>query len=519
MKNLPIGIQTFEKIINDNLLYVDKTEMIYNLITKNSFYFLSRPRRFGKSLLISTLKEIFSGNKELFKDLYIYDKIDWIKYPVIRLDMTNVISGEGNEMFAKSISNMLDQVAKENNVVISEPINYTNAFSKLIIELSKINKVVILIDEYDKPILDHLSDKPIAGANRELLKNLYGILKSHDHLIKFCFLTGVSKFNKVSIFSGLNNLRDITVNRDFSTICGISQSEVEYYFNDRLISIANKSNIPVDLLKQQIKDWYNGYSWDGINTVYNPFSILNFFTDGVFNNYWFSTGTPGFLIETFKNGKYQLSETNNFIATNIFFDSYDVEYMDYRFLLFQTGYLTIKSYDVEFNEYILDYPNKEVKDAFLTYIATLFIDKSPNDINAANKRMQKYLFYNDIPNFIQTVKSLIAGIPYQLHLPKEAYYHSLFYLIMQLIGVKMEIEVSTSKGRIDGVIEFEGNIFIIEFKYLPEDKQADEILKNAIEQIKTKKYYEPYLNKNKPVYYFAIALNKDEVKYLIEKSN
>ncbi len=515
MKKLPIGIQTFEKIISEDFLYVDKTEVIFKLISTSGFYFLSRPRRFGKSLLISTLKEIFIGNKELFKGLYIYDKIKWEKYPVIRLDMSSVITSEGKDKFNKSIINMLNFIAQEYKVTIFNPINYTDAFRKLIFELSKINKVVILIDEYDKPIIDYISKPEISNENKDLLRDFYSIIKSFDQYIKFCFLTGVSKFSKVSVFSGLNNLLDITLDAEYSTICGITQTELEEYFSDRITNFASIENISIPDSKLLIKTWYNGYSWDGKTTVYNPFSLLVFFKMNTLDNYWFSTGTPTFLIDKFKESKYKIEEIKNFTVNSLFFDSYNTEIKDYRPLLFQTGYLTIKKYDRANNEYTLGYPNKEVKDAFLSHIASTFIEKEPSDIGYLNNKLRTYLLNNDLEKFFITLKSLIASIPYQLHIPKEAYYHSLFYLIMELVGIKMDLEVSTSQGRIDGVIEFENNIYIIEFKYLADDKNAADLLDSAINQIKTNKYFEPYLNKNKPIKYLAIVLNKETVQYKI----
>ncbi|MFH0734971.1 MAG: AAA family ATPase [bacterium] len=516
MKKLPIGIQTFDEIIRNDYLYVDKTEQIEKLITMGKYYFLSRPRRFGKSLLISTLKEIFSGNKELFKDLYIYDKIDWITYPVIRLDMSNVISSKGKEFFGESIINMLNIIANEYNIIIENPIDYTDAFRKLIYKLSKINKVVVLVDEYDKPIIDYINNKDIASENRDLLKDLYSVLKSSDEYIKFCFLTGVSKFSKVSVFSGLNNLKDITINERYSTICGITQIELENNFNDRLNYLAIKLAVDKETLKQEIKNWYNGYSWDGTNTVYNPFSLLNFFDDGTFKNYWFSSGTPTFLVNKFIESKYKIEEIKSFNTNNLFFDSYNTDIIDYRPLLFQTGYLTIKHYNVGNNDYIIGYPNKEVKDAFLAFITATFIEKAPDEIGYLNNRLYNALLNNDLNIFFTILKSIIAGIPYQLHIPKEAYYHSLFYLIMELMGIDIDMEVSTSKGRIDGVVEFENNIYILEFKYLTDPKNASKLLHEAINQIKTKKYFEPYLKKSKPVKYLAVVINKDSVEYKLD---
>ena len=269
-------------------------------------------------------------------------------------------------------------------------------------------------------------------------------------------------------------------------------------------------------LKQKIKHWYNGYSWDGVNTVYNPFSILNFFADGQFKNYWFSTGTPTYLIEKFKQSKFQISDIKSFNVTDVFFDSYELEKFDFRSLLFQTGYLTITKFNIQEMEYTLGYPNNEVKNAFLVNIAAIYIEQEPGDIGYLNNKLKQAIDVGDIDRFVSIIKSIIAKIPYQLHIKKEAYYHTVFYLIMELMGIDIDMEINTSIGRIDGVIELENNIYILEFKYLAENKNAAELLNVAISQIKTKKYFDPYLLKDKSINYLAIVVNKEIVEYKIE---
>jgi len=517
MQQLPIGIQTFKKIREDNLLYIDKTKDIKYLIETGDYYFISRPRRFGKSLLISTIAEIFRGNKKLFEGLYIYDKIEWVEYPVIHISMSSLKgTAEINSIYESTLL-MLKNISREYGVVLDKLDNPALMFGELIYKLSNFNKVVVLIDEYDKPILDNINNPDIAKRNRDFLRDFYSVLKDNDQYIKFCLLTGVSKFSKVSVFSGLNNLKDITLNEKFSTICGLTQKEVDEYFKDRMGWISEKLKLTKEELREKVKLWYNGYSWDGENKVYNPFSILNFYADGQFNNYWFSTGTPTFLIEKFKESKTVIEEIKEFKAIDIFFDSFDLEFIDYRLLLFQTGYLTVKGFDVINNLYTLSYPNKEVKDAFLAYIASTFTLKSPNDVGYINYTLRIALQTGNLEMFFNYVKSLFSDIPYQLHVKSEAYYHSLFYLIMELIGINITIEKNTSKGRIDGVIEFDDKIYIIEFKYLSENNEVEKILNNAIKQIKEKEYYLPYINKNKPIKYLAIAVNREVVEYKIEE--
>jgi len=516
MQQLPIGIQTFRKIREENLLYIDKTKEIKELIESGNYYFISRPRRFGKSLLISTLAEVFRGNKDLFKGLYIYDKIEWNEYPVIMISFASITYRQTKEVFYSEIIEKLKQIAEGYGIKLSGT-SIVLAFNQLIKELSKINKVVILIDEYDKPIIDFITDIEKAKENREVLREFYSIIKDNDQYIKFCLLTGVSKFSKVSVLSGLNNLKDITLNERFSTICGLTQEEVDKYFEDRMGWISEKLKLTKEELREKIKEWYNGYSWDGEKRVYNPFSILNFYEDGQFNNYWFSTGTPTFLIEKFKESNTVIEEIKEFNTGGLFFDSFDIETVDYRVLLFQTGYLTIKSFDIQNSIYTISYPNKEVKDAFLSYITTTFTTKTAGDIDYTSKAIRISLMQSDYNKFFDLLKSLFNSIPYQLHINLEAYYHSLFYLIMELSGINIIGERSTAKGRIDGVIEFNDKIYIIEFKYLSENKEVESVLNNAIKQIKTKEYYIPYINKNKPIKYLAIGVNREVVEYKIEE--
>ena len=514
MKNLPIGIQTFSKLVEKDMLYIDKTEHIYNLINEGSFYFLSRPRRFGKSLLLSTIKSVFEGKKDLFKGLYIHEKVGWDSYPIIHLSMSSFAYSETVEIFKKDVVFSLNSIGRYYNIVL-ENNTISGAFGELLQKLSKQKKVVILIDEYDKPILDFITNLSKAKENREVLKEFYSVIKDNDEYIEFCFITGVSKFSKTSVFSGLNNLKDITIDWRYSTICGYTQDELDYNFADRFNYLDEEKNVNISELKVEIKKWYNGYSWDGEKKVYNPFSILNYFDSYRFDNYWFATGTPTFLVEKFKELGLKIEDVKEFKVGKLFFDSFDIEKMDYRFLLFQTGYLTIKKISTDGKTFTLWYPNNEVKDAFLAYIAASLVNKNPGDIEYINIRLRESLKSYKIDEFVLILKSLISGIPYNIHLNYEAYYHSMFYLIMELVGIDMEVEKSTIKGRIDGVIEFEDKIYIIEFKYLSDKKDNEKLLALAIEQIKTKEYFVPYLNKKKTIYFLAITINKDTIEYKI----
>lgn len=511
MKKLPIGIQTFKKIIRDNYLYIDKTREIVNLINNGEAFFLSRPRRFGKSLLVSTLKEIFSGNKDLFKGLYIYDKIQWETHPVIHLDFS-VLDYETGDQLKKSLLSALDTINKTNDLAIDrESLKvYFEKILKALAEKYQINAVV-LIDEYDKPIIDVFSNLEKARENREILKNFFSVLKVADPFLRFVFLTGVSKFSKVSIFSGLNNLNDITLSGDFSTILGISEEELTTYFKDRITELSRKENISITELIQQIRHWYNGYSWDGINRLYNPASLLSLFFNKRFGNYWFATGTPGFLIETVKNNNYEITEIEKTEVGENVFDSYDIDHIDVTALLFQTGYLTVKKIEKYGQKllYILSYPNNEVKNSFLNYLLSEFTETPVSKMTPLHIRLVQALANKDMDKFSRILTSIFARIPYNLHIKEEHYYHSLFYMVLTLMGVEINLEVLSDKGRVDGILKLDKSIYFIEFKM--------DYPQKAINQIKERKYFEPYLNSDKEIFLLGAGGFKDKnIKCILE---
>ncbi|MCK4763909.1 MAG: ATP-binding protein [Candidatus Aminicenantes bacterium] len=514
MKKLPIGIQTFSNIIEENYLYIDKTEDIYNLFAEGSkYYFLSRPRRFGKSLLLSTLKEIFSGSRELFKGLWIYDKIEWKKYPVIHIDFMK-LSFDTPEALKKSLENNIRKIAAAFQVNLPPGGDYKEVFTNLIEELGQKEGVVILIDEYDKPIIDFVDRREIAAQNRDILRNFYSTIKGLDEFIKFAFLTGVSKFSKVSVFSGLNNLRDISLSERFSTMLGYTGEELTGYFDERLQALEPKLKKKKSKILADIKRWYNGYSWDGENFVYNPLSILNFFQEGKFSNYWFSTGTPTFLIKLVREKHGPVEAIGEWEADEHVFDSYDIENMDIVSLLFQTGYITIKAVKTlkDIRKYYLSYPNQEVKDAFLKYLLADFTASSPGVLGGKIFDLTEKLIDRQPEEFFEIIKSLFASIPYNIFIPdREAYYHSVIYLILTLLGVHIECEVQTHSGRIDAVIQVEDTVYIMEFKLGSETE--------ALEQIKNKKYYEKYAGQGKKIVLAGVGFDMEKRSiggYLLE---
>jgi hypothetical protein len=517
LKPLPIGIQTFEEIISDGYTYVDKTQDIYNLVTGGKVYFLSRPRRFGKSLLLSTLEALFQNRRELFKGLWI-DSSDykWENHPVIRIDMT-ITDKTSAENLKISLKDLLENIAIEHEMKLRGSL-LENIFSNLILDLSKKYKqqVVVLVDEYDKPILDNITEKIIAEDVRDALRGFYSILKAQGSYIKFIFLTGVSRFSKVSIFSGLNNLKDISMDNRFAAICGYTQEELELNFQEYIdlyaeFNSGHKFNNRDELL-QTIKEWYNGYRFTESETkVYNPFSTLLLFDTKQFTEHWFSTGTPSFLIDLIKEKNYNLRELTSMSATEVNLESFSIEDIPIVTTLFQTGYTTIVN--VEINEmsmkkFKLDYPNKEVKSGFINYILDYAIKGEPsvNYIQSIYQAMKN----NDIETCIKTFQSFFASIPYSIQekkssaiKQKENYYQSLIYAVFEVLGLRPQAEAQTNIGRSDMVVETTTAIYIWELKM---DKSPG----SAIEQIHEKKYYEKYLHLGKPIKLIGLKFSSKE---------
>jgi len=502
MKKLPIGIQTFEKIIKENYCYVDKTEIIYKLINNGTYFFLSRPRRFGKSLLIDTIKSLFEGREELFKGLWIEDKWDFSqKYPLIKIDFGNQKATSSNELLS-FILNQLRFIASNNNLSL-EMTTYYEAFEELIRKLATKNRVVVLIDEYDKPILDNIENPELAREMREILKGFYTILKGADAYIKFVMLTGVSKFSKVSLFSGLNNLRDITLDERFGTICGYTQNDLETVFAKHLAG--------VDL--EKVKLWYNGYSWLG-EGVYNPFDILLFLGSASreFKNYWFETGSPTFLLKLLKERKYYLPELERIRAGESLIGSFDVDYIESAALLFQTGYLTIKGKRQTGAkiEYELTYPNLEVKSSLNDYLL-FYLNKDAQTKENTQSNVYDAIEKLNFESLKDAFFRLFAAIPYEWYIKNEldkyeGYYASIFYAVFASLGYDLRVEESTNHGRIDMVIKTDKVVIIFEFKVI--DKESEQ--NTALEQIKDKRYYEKYLNSGKDIYLVGIEFSKSE---------
>ncbi len=507
MKNLPVGIQSFKDLREGNYLYIDKTEYIYELVKyPHGVYFLSRPRRFGKSLLISTLNEIFLGNKELFKGLWIYNSnYNWEKYPVIRIDFSKM-KAETKEELKELINLTLKKIAQSYEIELEAQL-YIARLDELIYKLSrKYNKhIVILIDEYDKPILDHIDNVERAVEMREILKGFYTVIKGSDEYIRFVLLTGVSKFSKAGVFSGLNNLEDITMTEKFNTILGITEEELEKYFGEYIDELSRKEGISREATLNEIREWYNGYCFSrNCERVYNPFSILRLFKDRNFTNYWFETGTPSFLINLLKNKNFNITRIPLKVVETSF-TVYEVDKLEVVPLLFQTGYLTIAGYDKEYGEYVLDYPNREVKKSFTEILLKEYTGDEMNGSYVIE--LKRAINKKDLEKFFEVLQDIFHQIPYDIVIKKERYYQSIFYLIFTLIGVDINTEVRTDRGRIDAVVETGDRIYIFEFKLYGKSGEA-------LQQIKEKKYYEKYVSGGKDIILIGAGFNPEEEKII-----
>ena len=500
MKKLPIGIQTFRDIIDEGYVYVDKTELAYRLINGGRYYFLSRPRRFGKSLFLDTLKEIFEGNKRLFKGLYIEDKWDFEnRYPVLRVSLGSGVHRTIEDVH-RLLHRTLKRVQKEVGISCEDNQKPEDCFSELIVKAyEKYNKkVVILIDEYDKPILDNITDKEVATQMRDEMKSFYSVIKDSDTYIQFVFITGVSKFSKMNLFSGLNNLADITLNPNYGEICGYTHDDLKETFSAHLSG--------VDM--EQVRKWYNGYNYFG-EKVYNPFDILLFISNNKeFRNYWWSTGNPSFLVELLKSKDFYLPDLETYEATDEILDSFDVDNIELESLLWQTGYLTIKKKFQERNrlKYLLGIPNLEIQFSLNEFFIDALTTQRTQKI-----RIQDNLYYAlqdaDLERLHDVLYKLFSGIPYQNFTNNkiqdyEGYYASLIYAYFASLGLDITPEDTSNRGNVDMTLKMDDNIFIFEFKV------GEKATGNALQQIKTKKYYEKYQSTPGNIYLIGIEFSK-----------
>ena len=502
LQKYPIGHQDFEKIITEDFVYVDKTKFVHQLATRGGYYFLSRPRRFGKSLFVSTLDYLFRGHSELFKDLYIADKWKFEEYPVIKISFSTLSYEHGN--LATALSEELENIATQNNLKLTNS-KIKDVFEEIIFKLHEKHqkKVVVLIDEYDKPLIDYLDPENLhlAQKNRGILKSFYSILKDADPHLKLVFITGISKFSQVSIFSDLNNLYDISLDQEYNSICGINQNELEENFTEEL-KVFNK---------EKIKNWYNGYRWDiDAESVYNPFSLLSFFSKGGdFVNFWYTTGTPTFLVEMCRNQK--LYELKDMSLSQTAMNSFNIENLQVLPILFQAGYLTIKGYDSILSSYQLDYPNKEVKSSYVEGLLEMYSHSHEPIASALLSNLLNALKTHSPEDLTEALNQAFAHIPYDLwQKENEHFYHAIVHLLFSLLGVYIHSEVHTKRGRADAIVNFENNVYCLEFK-------LDQTAAEAMAQIRSRGYVEQYKNQKETIHLIGINFSseKKEVEEVI----
>lgn len=492
----PIGIQHFPTLIKDGFVYIDKTKLIAHMIRSGQNYFLARPRRFGKSLLVSTLESLFKGEKELFDGLWITSSdYNWETCPVISLDFSLLITDSFKE-FTRTLQTQFQHIANQYNLGEIRMESPSETLVELVIKLSSLGRVVILIDEYDKPILDNLGASELLDQYRKLFKTFYANIKALGKYLRFTLITGVTKITQISLFSGMNNPIDLSFNPFYAGLLGITEDEIEKYFLDEIKEIAFENQHTIEEEKTRIKTWYNGYRFSGkLNTpsVYNPISLMNYLSSHRLTNYWFATGTPTFAYKIIKEQNFVIPDFESDVyAGNAIESSHDIENIDLITLLYQTGYLTIKSFDEQTQNYTLQFPNEEIRRSFFEHLFHYFSQLKPFQIAKFIAAIQKSLLEHHFEEFFASCNELFSSIPYVIQIAKEAYYHSLIYLLVKLLGFNVDAEVMTGSGRIDLIVKQPKDILVFEFKF-------DSSAKAALEQMKELNYYSPYLNTGKRI--------------------
>ena len=489
LRKLPIGIQDFIKLREDTNIYVDKTALIYKMVNENSAYFLSRPRRFGKSLLISTLAAYFLGKKEYFKGLAIEElEEDWIEYPVVRIDLNAKEYTEGKAYLIDMLKTQIINCFNKYELTHTKE-DAPSLFAELLEKLHKKTgqRAVVLIDEYDKPLLATLDKPELLEQMKSVLKPFFGVLKSADEHLKFLLLTGVTKFGQVSVFSDLNQLNDISLHPDYATICGLTLNEVCENFAPEIEILASKDGLSHSECLEKIKLWYNGYKFEeDAEGVFNPFSTLKLFHSNKFENHWFQTGTPTFLVELLKESDFDLRNIDGVELGADAFANYKANADRPLPVLYQSGYLTIKSYDKELRLYTLGYPNFEVKYSLLGFFSENYtsLDEDQSGLNIA--RFYQDLQKGNVDDFMVRVQAFFGKIPYELNSQNEKHYQMVLYIIFTLLGQYTKAEVRSSFGRADLIVENKDFVYIFEFKLF-------ETAENALLQIEEKGYAIPYL--------------------------
>ena len=500
-RRLPIGIQTFREVREDGCYYVDKTDYVRRLVDEGKHFFLSRPRRFGKSLFLDTLKELFEGNEPLFEGLAIHDRWDWsVRNPVLRLSFG---SGHfrGPDDLRAEITDRMKVMEQEAAVAACHdtlPARFRHVIKALHERTGQ--RVAVLVDEYDKPILDALDVPETARANRDFLRGLYAVIKDSDAHIRFSFITGVSKFSKVSLFSVLNNLTDITIEPEYSAVCGYTDRDLDTVFAPELPGLD----------RHAIRDWYNGYGWRGDEPVYNPFDILLLFRRRKFDAYWFETGTPSFLVETLFKRRVSSLALDDMVGSADLLSTFDVDDMATEALLFQTGYLTIRDEEDLGGEplYRLGYPNREVRQSLNRSLLRYLVRDSSRQM-ANSVRLYRLMEANDFAGLETLFQAFFASIPYEWYTNNdiaryEGYYASVFYSYFAALGLDITVEDSTSQGRLDMAVRFNDNVYLFEFKVVETASEGA-----AMAQLKDKRYADKYRALAQPIHLIAVEFSKD----------
>ena len=500
-RKLPIGIQTFRRIREDGCYYVDKTAYVQRLLDEGTHYFLSRPRRFGKSLFLDTCKELFEGNEALFEGLAIHEQWDWsVRHPVVRLSFGAGHFKQPDDLRAE-LNDRLEVLETAAGITArheSAPARLAHVIRTLHERTGR--RVAVLVDEYDKPILDALDVPEVARANRDYLRGLYAVIKDSDADIRFSFLTGVSKFSKVSLFSGLNNLKDITLDPRYSAICGYTDADLDTVFAPELAGLD----------RGKVREWYNGYGWLGKDKVYNPFDILLLFDKRKFGAWWFETGPPAFLVETLFRRRVTSVALGEMVGTDALLSSFDVDDIATEALLFQTGYLTILEEEDLGGKalYRLGYPNREVRqslnESLLEYLVRGGSRQTEHRI-----RLYRLLKANDFAGMRALFEAFFASIPYEWYTNNdiaryEGFYASVFYSYFAALGLDITVEDSTSHGRLDMAVRFGGNVYLFELKVV---EMAGEGA--AMAQLKERRYADKYRDTGDPIHLVAVEFSRE----------
>ena len=501
----PIGIQDFEKIRKEGFVYVDKTALIYKLADEGNYYFLSRPRRFGKSLLLSTMEAYFSGKKDLFKGLAL-EKLekDWTVYPIMHLDL-NAAKYDSEESLYNMLNDFLSHFEDEYGTYRSE-VTLELRFKGVIERMAKKEgkPVVILVDEYDKPMLQAIANHELQEKFRSTLKAFYSVLKTQDRYIKFAFFTGVTKFGKVSVFSDLNYLTDLSMDRRYASLCGITEQEMLDNFHEGIEELASFHGDTFEESVEMLRRCYDGYHFAASSVgVYNPFSLLSTLAKGEYGSYWFETGTPSFLVELLKRDNFYLPDLTEQQVSGDFLNSIDSIEQSPVPIIYQSGYLTIKSYDKEFGFYTLGYPNEEVEEGWANYLLPFYSHVEGGGGPMFIGRFVQALRKGDAEAFMQRMESLFAGTDYKIVGDVDKYFQNAFYLVTLLLGFYVDVERSLSNGRIDMVAKTKDYIYIFEFKY---DKTPDE----ALRQIDEKGYAKPYASDPRQLIKIGVNFSKEK---------